>query len=117
MGFDFRRVAVVADTTGFAQAGVPSRLRWRDRGTRVLRPTLAGERRLFAAVTSSPPTRLISRQRTANGACARGWPPSHYNVGSLCAGSNSKDSNAPAAAIANEAHARAQTQLRSPAPG
>jgi uncharacterized protein (DUF2164 family) len=64
-------------------AGVPSRLRWCAGVTRALRPTLAGERLLFGANTSSPPTKRATSQRSANGASARGRPPSHYHHRSL----------------------------------
>jgi hypothetical protein len=61
----------------------------------------------FAAITSSPPTKLANSQRTANGACARGWPPPHYNWRSLCASTNASTrgertfANGGYAAIAN----------------
>ena len=49
---------------------------------------VAGGWLVFAAAASSPPTRRGPNQRTANGACARGRPPPHYNGRSLCASTN-----------------------------
>jgi carboxymethylenebutenolidase len=41
------------------------------RADTLVRPTLAGERLLFAGITASPPTRQVTGLRAANAACAR----------------------------------------------